>query len=381
LTNPVINWGDPDKLSRFVWAFFRLGYPGGELSRSWDLFVRQLETINLIDEFGLPLVVIAATGLIRGLKKGRLFTMITVIFFLILSVGVVIYGNPTGKNVFLLKAFHTPTYLVFSLWIGVGITWFLLTAGGLLRSSVKNEKTASYLSAGLILITLTAMPALMFGSNYRKNDRSRNFIAFDYAMNELKSVSEDGILFTWGDSGAFPLWYLHYIEGYRPDVLLLHTPHLGAGWYVESIPELEGSMIGDIPEDHLSPDTLIKIIAGANAGKRKSYIDYSSRYSFPTGGMTFRPHGLLYAYDEGKKEAVDLSVWSAFTTRGIHGGNIVRDLDTNKAIAIYGLTHYDNGYALLGEGRRGEAVSEFVKAVRILPSLSGRVRRVLSLNK
>jgi hypothetical protein len=79
------------------------------------------------------------------------------------------------------------------------------------------------------------------GSQMVKNlpdvDRRRNYVAYDYATNILDSLEPNAILFTWGDSGAFPLWYFQFVEGKRPDVMLIHVPHLGTDWYVDLLPQ------------------------------------------------------------------------------------------------------------------------------------------------
>ena len=49
-------------------------------------------------------------------------------------------------------------------------------------------------------------------SNYSMNDRSRNFLAYDYAVNILKSMPKNSILFTKGDNQMFPLAELQMVE-------------------------------------------------------------------------------------------------------------------------------------------------------------------------
>ena len=44
----------------------------------------------------------------------------------------------------------------------------------------------------------------MFRINYHYNNRSNNYVPFDYAYNILQSVGKDGIVFTNGDNDTFP---------------------------------------------------------------------------------------------------------------------------------------------------------------------------------
>lgn len=374
-TELMMNWGDPDNLAQFLWMFLREGYPRASVSRDWSLFLSQLETINVLYEFTLVGFFIGIAGFFRFISKGRLYAAVTLAVFLVLSVGIVIYGNPPRENIFLIEAFHTPSYMVFAPWIGVGFFWLLSTLDIPMRKLMTGKYT-EFLSKSVWIFVLVAFPSVLFYHHYDKNDRSRNFIAFDYAMNELKSLSSTGILFTWGDSGAFPLWYLQYVERYQPGVLLLHTPHLGSSWYVDNIPDLKNSRLRRIPESHRDPAMVVEVIAKENIGNRISYIDYSSKYSFPIRGLDFVPYGIVYR-QASKKEKIDTSIWNDYVMRGILSPNILRDLDIGKAISIYGFCLYDNGYALLKEGRREEATALFTESIKIVPGLRPRVQNAL----
>ena len=367
----IMNWGDPETLDQFLWLFLRQGYPKGEMWREWSLLVHQLKTINLLYEFTIAGFILFILGLATSLRRDWTYAGITAIVLLVLSVGVIIYGNGPKENTFLFEAFHTPTYMVFAPWIGVGMFWLLFNASVYLKNILNCRNIGA-----LWLIILIMLPAFLLSQHYAKSDRSRNFIAHDYATNELKSLSSDGILFTWGDSGAFPLWYLQYVERYQPDVLLLHTPHLASDWYVDEIPELRRNRLRRVPQNHRTPGMAVELITKQYLGERKSYIDYSSKYSFPIKNMNFVPYGIVYRHEE-RKEPTDPSVWDSYVTRDLVGGDVLKDLDIGKAISIYGFCYYDNGAALLREGRRNTAIDMFKRSVAIVPGLKARAQRAL----
>ena len=371
----IMNWGDPETFTQFKWMFFREGYPKGQISRDWGLFWSQLKTINLLYEFTIMGFALALIGLMRYAGKGWIFTVNTFLVLMVLSVGIIVYSSAPPENIFLYESFHTPTYMMLTPWIGVGIFWLLSLAASFAGKFFEGESSVKYLVT-VWLVVLVAIPSVVFASHYRKNDRSRNFISFDYAVNELKSLPAKAIFFTWGDSGAFPLWYLQYVERYQPGVLLLHTPHLGSDWYVNEIPDLKMSRIRRIPVNHRSPGVMVEVITKENLGVRKTYIDYSSKYSFPIRKMKFQPYGIVYEYVGGKK-GIDESVWKRYVTRKLSGKGILKDLDISKALHIYGFCRYDTGAALLREGKRREAVRHFAEAVTIVPSLKRRVQNAL----
>lgn len=373
-TDLIMNWGNPETWKQFRWMFFREGYPKGEISRSWSLFWAQLQTINLLYEYTITGFIVAIVGLLRFFRRAWLFALISFTVLFVLSVGLIIYSSAPRENIFLYEAFHTPTYMILAPWIGLGLFW-LLTCLNMAGKKLNNNYAANILIA-LWLVVLAAMPALTFYTHFKKNDRSRNFIAYDYASNSLKSLSPNGILFTWGDSGAFPLWYLNYVEKYKPGTLLLHTPHLASDWYVDDIDDLKNSRIRRVPARHRSPGMAVEYITRENLGRRQTHIDYSSKYSFPIRKLNFATHGIVYR-NEPKGIKTDVSIWSTYTTRGLLSNDVVKDLDIGKALAIYGFCRYDSGAALVSQGMRSEGVRQFTEAIKVVPGLRGKAQNLL----
>ncbi len=57
------------------------------------------------------------------------------------------------------------------------------------------------------------------------------------ARNFLISVSEDGIMFTYGDNDTYPVWYIQEKENVRPDVSLINLSLLNTPWYIAMLKE------------------------------------------------------------------------------------------------------------------------------------------------
>jgi hypothetical protein len=64
--------------------------------------------------------------------------------------------------------------------------------------------------------------ATAFLANRSYNDRRDYDFAHDYGMTFLSSFEPDAIVFTHGDFETFVLQYLHFVEGVRPDLRILH---------------------------------------------------------------------------------------------------------------------------------------------------------------
>ncbi|MCX6985435.1 MAG: DUF2723 domain-containing protein, partial [Lentisphaerae bacterium] len=233
-------------------------------------------------------------------------------------------------------------------------------------------------AAGLCLL---ALPMTVCALHYVENDQHINYIAYDYANNTLRTLPERAILYTWGDSGAFPLWYLQGVERMREDVPLVHTPHLVFPWYLDSFPELfRQSSLRTIPLDAQPPETVLKMAISEQIDKRPVYIDFSTRYSVTFTDFLPQQRGICYQLARGMNGtlvAPDLSAWRLYSLRGLSGGMFFRDLDTSKAILIYAYSHMEAGEALMRLGRHAEGLTEMRIAEKIAPELRTQIASVL----
>jgi len=123
-------------------------------------------------------------------------------------------------------------YLAYALWIGLG--WTAIVEW--IRPRLEKFH-------GSVLIALSMMALLLpLGTAvklYDIEDRTGDYIAYDYANNLLQSCKEDGILFTNGDNDTFPLWYMQEVEGLRRDVRVVNLSLLNTGWYIKQLRDRE----------------------------------------------------------------------------------------------------------------------------------------------
>lgn len=115
-----------------------------------------------------------------------------------------------------IEVFFIPSFFIATLWIGYG----LHGAGGwivrhLIQGRWEGLQRSLRYAAGLVLILF---PIAALASNFYRDDRRHNRIAYQYGMDTLRSLDSNAILFTRGDDVTFVLLYLQTIEGRRPDV-------------------------------------------------------------------------------------------------------------------------------------------------------------------
>jgi len=92
-------------------------------------------------------------------------------------------------------------------------------------------------------------------------------------MNTLRTLPEEGVLFTWGDSGAFPLWYLHGVERMREDLDLPHIPHLTFAWHRRELPRLKPFFDAG-PNPGAPAETVFRSLAVNLANERPLLVDF-----------------------------------------------------------------------------------------------------------
>jgi hypothetical protein len=375
--SPLLNWGDPQTLPRFLWHFLRKGYPAEKVNRDLPLLWKQISAFNIAHEFTIVGLFLLLTGLVAYAARKRDVVIsygIAICTFLAILVG---YQNTPEEMIFLTEEFFTPLYLFTSVWIGMGC--FFLVKQALHGVEPERIRTVPFrLAAVTIFVTL---PLTLCALNFHENDQHENYIAFDYANNSFRSLERGAVLFTWGDSGAFPLWYLQGVERMREDLVLLHTPHLVFDWYLDSFPEyFRSSVLRTVPRQYRTADNVLRLAIGEQIDGRPVYIDFSTRYSMKLDDYGLHQRGICYRVNnraDGKTESPNMRIWDLYAMRGIAGDKIpFRDLDTYKAILIYGISHLDAGEALLSLGRRDEGYAELQSAEKLAPELGTRVKQI-----
>lgn len=241
----------------------------------WGFFNEQYSPVKWFWLF-FPVGVFGIFFVIR--QKWRMGTFM----FLILlagTVGLVLYMNfadgTQANNVFGLNQlevrdrdyFFTPGFILFGLFIGLGLAGIMHSVFSALTESKTSETVKKVALAIMALAVLT--PIFAYSQNYYYSDRSKNYLPFDYAMNLLDSCKPNAILFTNGDNDTFPVWCLQYAYGIRPDVRVMVLSLMRANWYNEQYRDkfnvpisytdrdlnlLRGHMVGD---DYYSVSNLI----------------------------------------------------------------------------------------------------------------------------
>ena len=375
--NPLLNWGDPKTYEQFMWHFFRKGYPSEPHSRNASLLWAQIKAFNVPHEFTWLGAILAILGMIWLWKRQRdlvIAYLAAIVTFLAVIAG---YFNTQMDLIFLTEEFFTPLYLFTAVLVGVGL--FQLLAFAVNKAKLPIIYNAKVYS--LVIMMYLALPISLCAMNYYENDQHNNYIAYDYATNTLRSLPQNAVMFTWGDSGAFPLWYLQGIERMREDLDLPHTPHIVFDWYLDSLPRLfQESNLKKFDMQSSGPEASLRMAITDVIGQRPVFIDFSTRYSVMFNDYAPVQKGIVYRIRRINEPGglPDSYVWENYNSRGIMEKISFLDLDTGKAIMIYANSYIEAGEFLLSVGRFQEGLPLLQKAEQISPEMKPAVKQILS---
>ncbi|RKZ33114.1 hypothetical protein DRQ33_04745 [bacterium] len=221
---------------------------------------------------------------------------------------------------------------------------------------------------GLIfLITPSISPA----TYWFENDRSRNYIPYDYAFNILDSVDKDGIIFTNGDNDTFPLWFLQAVPKVRTDVKIVNLSLLNTQWYIKQIKRdgvpiklneqqidrlrayrdpATGEIIRvqDLMVEHIINSTPIKTRTDSDTTEPSYYLDPPVFFAVtvaPDNKVGYDPYlvmeGLVYRVTTDKEspkvdiERMKYNLFERYQYRGLKDSTIYKDENSKKLLQNY----------------------------------------------
>jgi hypothetical protein len=221
--DPIINWGDPDNKDGFWWVVSGQGYRRFFFALPRSELLPRLENWWAIsrDQFPLPVWPVALLGLWELARRQRWLALGT-FFHAAISLVYSVSYNTSDAFVYLL-----PAYFYVALWIGWGITFLLEQA----RSWGEPDPVVS----GLVAAGLLLVPLLLVAQEWSRMDLTHDRQVETYAQEALESVEPGALILVSSDAYTFALWYYYYVEGLRPDVLVINKPMLSFEWYRHTV--------------------------------------------------------------------------------------------------------------------------------------------------
>jgi tetratricopeptide (TPR) repeat protein len=331
----------------------------------------------------------------------------TILLFLLLActVGLVLYMNfADGTKPDLLTGelihievrdrdyFFSPGFMFFALVIGLGISALLVNLGSWLerRKQVLTPRPAVGILS-VILLGLTMLP--LNRGLHSHNNRSGNYLPYDYAWNLLQSCDKDAILFTNGDNDTFPLWFLQSVEKIRQDVRVVNLSLINTHWYIKQMKHqwdvpisftdreidrlgftrtedgkvlrIQDRMIDNIMETNnwKYPVYFAVTVSGPNKIYKGKPIDDHLRME----GMAYR-----VVKEEGKMmvepEIMRDKLFNVFRFRGVSDPQVYKDENDNRLLANYTSCFLGLADTLRRARQYDEAIQVTKKVSKLLPT-------------
>lgn len=212
-------WQINHMFTRYLgWQFIgRAGYDQ-DMGIDWSKF------------YGIPFL-LGLFGLFYHFRKDWKLGLTFLWMFLLMGVLTALFQRQQDPQPRERDYFYTGAFMVYSLWIGLGVMGIL----ELIKESLKDSSAVKGIAGAVLLAGFILVPVNMFRTNFEYNNRNENIVPFEYAYNLLQGLDKDAILITNGDNDTFPLWYIQAVEGYRTDVRVVNLSLLNTNWYIKEM--------------------------------------------------------------------------------------------------------------------------------------------------
>lgn len=368
--NPIIDWGNPETLINFYYHITAKNVQKRMFTLGLIDYVERLKDyFMIILGDTLFLGIIGLLFLIIGFKRLRYVQLLLIVVLFVDCFFIVFLDEVPIQS----EAYGIPSVLS------------SLIAFSYYKNLLIKLKIEKFKFAFLIL------PFVLLFFHFAENDRSNNFIPYDYNLNLLYQMPKDSILFSREDNRTFIMLYLQAVERRRKDITIYDTANdLFKNPYPENLFLKSNDEVLKIREQIES-----KVVHEAKKlGKFVFYTDPDM--PFVSNSFNIQPCGLLglavgqgssfidyffCKYDWAIRGEDDLDVKKDWMSKAIIAMNnynyaqYMWHIDVNKAIqylrqasiqkGYYAELHYMIGRSYLNHNYANEAVEEFEIATSI----------------
>ena len=217
--HPAIAWGEPTSLEAFWAHVSRRAYRSLELTDDvpWrDKFAFFADFARLWANEQTPWTLLL--GVVLGLRwiadqRRNIGVGVLIAGILLFNPLVLLYllhFRHEAEHIMRVNEYYLPAYVATALLCGLGFEW---THQRLPRTWLRHPN----------ILSVAWALGLSFGPlvrHFHENDRSQDYLAYDFNRAILQSLEPNALYFPSGDYAAFPALYLQAVEGLRPDVIL-----------------------------------------------------------------------------------------------------------------------------------------------------------------
>lgn len=222
--NPILNWGNPDNLQRFI------RHISGKQFRTWmfssvDVFERQLGVFftSLYGEFRITIAIVVI-GLASALYSVRLFGSLRKYFWFctLLIVGDLLYA--ANYDIHDISSYFLLAYISLCFFATMGFRWII---------EIVSRRTKTILPIAAMLLIFPIISAFM---NYEDANESNDYSVEYYTKDILSNLPRNALVlsFQWDNFVSASLYYQN-VDKLRTDVIVIDKELLRRSWYTSQV--------------------------------------------------------------------------------------------------------------------------------------------------
>ena len=315
----AIHWGDPNTLDRFLAQVTGKSHRAGYvLNKSpHEYLLRMKEALWFIWSQFSVILLFSLWGWLRLQSvRWRIFYVLVIGFDFIYT----IFLNIISLEI---TPFFLPTFLMLTLLAGMGI-------GDLLRR-LKALSSVGVGAKRFIRVACFLIPFTFMFMNFSLCNQSRNYTAYEHAVNLFRTVENGDILFLDGDNNLFPIIYGRIVEKRREDLLLFDRQEVI--YKVPYLGEKRGVFYGEWNDFRA---LLERSLIGKMGSGKIYYAVFDPENIILPEDYIFVPHGMLYMVVK-KQELINpykvKNLWTYYSTESFYD-HFERDF-MNRQIAAF----------------------------------------------
>jgi len=377
--DPPLNWGDPRTpealwrhLTRADYGTFALVVNDrGAVGSAIDHVVLLLR--DMWDGYTPVGCLLAIAGAIWLFRRERTAGVALGLAFLCTGPLFVTYARPVIDSPVLygvLERFYILPGTFFAVFVGVGAAQSLVWIARFARSRIV------VIAAGVLLL---ALPIASLALHYTQTDQSTNEIDHYFGHDVLAPLEPNALFILTGDAATMSVDYAQFVDGDRPDVVVLNVEKLKLSAYVQQMRRQHPGIV--IPFEAYSPggDQMARLVE-ANAESRPVYVleipkdpGFAERFDAERAGFAMKlvPRGSgadPYAFTE---QHVDV-------LRAMHYPSQRYPETSFESLIVqaYASVAFDVGYVLDDGVRDTEAIEFYRIASRLDPTNAPAVKNL-----
>ena len=351
MANPPMDWGNPETWPAFYDVVTRAQYQFiiTDGPRSWERFYEQAQTFASIylAQFTPGVGLLAPFGVFVLWKRGfRALSAMLTMAWLCTAIGGILIPNfgADRLSIWLNTTYWIPAYFISAICIGAAI------AG--ICASIRRSLVRVVVLTGLIIAAVGA-PLL---ANYTHNDKSRFYLASDYARNILATLAPGAIYFGDSDVSLFAVMYYQIVDHMRTDVLIANPYGYPAESLYRDMPEeVRAGFRKPIPSD-TDEQRIFEWLVKTSG--RPVYTTAQRRGD----GIVAYNEGLLYRYAPAAAPIDPDSPWDRYTWHTLDESAFPDDWSAEVILSEY---YFARGRADFDAGRRASGLNAFERAANI----------------